>query len=477
MRLLFILLCLGFTVVSCKKENAIDEGEIAYLGGEVINPRDNKVIISKSDVILDTIILDKKNRFLYKISNLESGLYAFKLQAYHGVEFQLALLEPNDSIMFRLNTMDFDESLVFTGKGAKKNNYLINMFLKNEEDNKNVLSYSQLEPIPFEKRLDSLRATRKNNLNQFLSKYETSLLFKEIAKANIDYNYYLSKEIYPFAFYGDYEIKNIHKLPDNFYSYRKDIDYNNIVLKDYFTYYRFLRLHFKNLALTEHLKHSKDSSFERNSFGYNYLKLKLIDSLVTNPSIKNPLLSMSTLSYINNNNNTKELDSLLNFYYAKSTDTKSKDYIKNLVFSLEQVKTGKKIPNVALVNANNKEVFLQKIIKKPTVIYFWSFENESHFKESHLKIKELKQKYPEVDFVSINMDTPNIYKNNNILKQYQFGLENEFQFKNPKTAKYALAINPIVKTILVNKKGVIAEAHTNIFSVYFEEQLLGLLNR
>ena len=28
------------------------------------------------------------------------------------------VIEPNDSIMIRLNTLDFDESLVFTGQGA-----------------------------------------------------------------------------------------------------------------------------------------------------------------------------------------------------------------------------------------------------------------------------------------------------------------------------------------------------------------------
>ena len=38
--------------------------------------------------------------------------------------------------MFRLNTLDFDESLVFTGEGAKKNNYLINLFLEHEKEEK-----------------------------------------------------------------------------------------------------------------------------------------------------------------------------------------------------------------------------------------------------------------------------------------------------------------------------------------------------
>ena len=62
--------------------------------------------------------------------------------------------------------MDFDESLVYTGRGAKKNNYLINMYLKSEEDNKKVLKYSQLEPELFENHLDSLSAIRHINLTR-----------------------------------------------------------------------------------------------------------------------------------------------------------------------------------------------------------------------------------------------------------------------------------------------------------------------
>ena len=57
-----------------------------------------------------------------KFKNLKGGLYTFK----HGVEFQYIFLQPNDSLLLRLNTWDFDESLVFSGKGAEKNNLLIN---------------------------------------------------------------------------------------------------------------------------------------------------------------------------------------------------------------------------------------------------------------------------------------------------------------------------------------------------------------
>ncbi|MBU2938790.1 peroxiredoxin family protein [Lacinutrix sp. C3R15] len=477
MRVILPILLLTLTLFSCKKNVATNNGETAYIGGEIINPIDKQVVIYKENKVLDTILLDNKNRFLYKIEQVEDGLYTFKLKSQFGEEFQLALLESNDSIMIRLNTIDFDESLVYTGKGAKKNNYLINMFLENEAENDKILNYCQLEPKVFENKIDSIKQLKLKNLNTFIEKNATSALFKQIATGNINYSYYLSKEIYPFAYYGDNEIKNLQSLPDDFYNYRKHIDYNNTTLKEYFTYKTFLRYHIKNLALSEHLKKSKDTILNRNSFCYNLDKLKLIDSLITDQDIKNPLLSISSINYINNSKNIKQLDTFLAFYYSKSTDEKDKNHIKKLAHSLKQLEIGKPIPNVTLVNYKNQEIPLQKLINKPSVLYFWSKDYKSHLKESHTKVNELILKYPEVNFISVNIDDTNIRDNSRILKQYDFTSKNEYKFTNPKKAKETLAINPIIKVMLIDKKGKIIDPHTNLFSIAFEQQILGLLNQ
>ena len=42
--------------------------------------------------------------------------------------------------MLRLNTFDFDESLVYTGKGAKENNFLMDIYLLNEEEDEKIIS-------------------------------------------------------------------------------------------------------------------------------------------------------------------------------------------------------------------------------------------------------------------------------------------------------------------------------------------------
>ncbi len=136
------------------------------------------------------------------------------------------------------------------------------------------------------------------------------------------------------------------------------------------------------------------------------------------------------------------------------------------------------IPNVTLLNYKNEDLGLHALINKPSVIYFWSREYKSHFKESHNKVKDLKNKYPEVNFISINVDGgPNAKSNYKVLAQYNYSTNGEYQLKNPKEGKQALAINPIIKVMVIDKKGKIAEGHTNMFSIHFEEQLLGLLNK
>ena len=146
----FVGLIFVFLTLSC--ETTDKENNSTYFGGEIINPKSNFVLFLKDNKVVDTILLDKNNRFLKVYNSLKEGLYTFK----HGLEFQYIYLEPTDSILIRLNTWDFDESLVFSGKGSNKNEFLINLFLQNEKEEKQMYPYFNLEESDFERKLDSL---------------------------------------------------------------------------------------------------------------------------------------------------------------------------------------------------------------------------------------------------------------------------------------------------------------------------------
>ena len=209
-QLIFIsILCITLSGCNSKQTGC---GQ-AYIGGEIINPNDDYLVLYDNLAPIDTLYLDENNRFSRTIENLNSGLHSF----IHGGEYQVLILEPNDSIMLRLNTLDFDESLVFTGKGAKKNNYLINLFVAIEADDKAMYDLSKLEPEEFQIKLDSLRTDKHNELNIFIEKHPNSELFNKISKASIDFSYYSHKELYPFRHYGNYNLIDYKSLPEDFF--------------------------------------------------------------------------------------------------------------------------------------------------------------------------------------------------------------------------------------------------------------------
>lgn len=471
MKLYFYLIVILLSFFSCNKDNGQDD--YAFLGGEIINPNSNFVVLSKADMVIDTIPLDQNNRFVYKIMNLDPGMYTFS----HGSEIQTVLLEPHDSIMFRLNTLDFDESLVYTGEGAKKNNYLINEFLQNEIDEKQVFKLCQLDPTAFEKQIETIRNSKSERLKHFKNKYHTSALFDKIAQSNIDYSYYTSKEIYPFVNYSFNKRNVLNSLPKDFYNYRTNIEYNNVSFNEYLNYSSFLRSNFNNLALEKHFEHSKDKRFNSTSLCYNIDKLNIVDSLVSNPSIKNNLLYYFTISFLTKNKNIENDGPILQSFLSKSTDTKDKEILTNLVQSLNNLRPGAQFPNIKVVNSENAEFGINSLVSRPTAIYFWSHNFYDHFKESHRKVYELKNKYPEIDFIAINIDDNNYKTWINTLNRNRFPLQNEYKFKNPEESMHTLAIYPMTKVMIVDKDNTIVNSNTNMFANNFEEQLLGLINR
>lgn len=477
MKFFYWTILIAILLIGCKSDGNQNNGDYAYIGGEIINPIDDFVIISKSKKNLDTIKLDGNNRFLYKLNNLEAGLYSFKLRSPIGLEYQMILIEPKDSILFRLNTTDFDESLVYTGKGAKKNNYLIDEFLRNEKAEKKVFEYCQLDAVAYQKEIDSIKSYKLKKLKKFKNKYETSDLFDKIALSNIEYNYYFNKEVYPFVHYGGNKNNILNALPKDFYSYRTTINYNDNFQKDNFTYNTFLRSSFSNIALKEHYKHAKNDYFKSTDLCYNLDRLALIDSLITDNEIKEQLLYDYTMRFLHKSNSVKNNNAILNYYTRTSTNGDWKEKITQYTNTLNNLKTGNIFPEIKLLDTNNTETSFSEVINSLTVINFWSQAYYNHFKESQNKIKELKIKYPEVSFIVVNIDDYGFASPLKTLKRNRISLKDQYLFKNPKTSKEELAIYPMTKTFILDKNRRIVNSNTNIFARHFEEQLLGLINR
>ena len=458
----------------CKVDTS-SKGDIAFVGGEIINPKNKNVILYNPEgEVVDSLTLDVNNRFVYKIEKLESGLYSFT----HGGEYQLILLEPNDSVMFRLNTYDFDESLVFTGEGARKNNYLIETYLANEREEKRLMRYSKMEPEEFNAFIEERRQRDLTKFHTFVEDKLESDLFKSIVEANINYNCYADKEIYPFAYFGNNKLVHIKDLPEDFYAFRSEIDYNAQNLSHLYSYNRFLFSHIDNVAA--HIYYDNNphhSTFNRHNMPYNKSKLDLIDSMISNESIKNNLLKYKTRNYVSHNHTEADADEMLNYFLAKSTNEEDKESLKELVSSLKLLRQGNPIPSLDIISYDNTEHNLHAIVERPTIFYFWSSNSKSQFRSTHYKVKSLKRDFPDVDFVSINLNANDDKSWKSIINNYDFSKDNEYIFKYPNIARKVLAVNYLNKAIIVNKSGIILHPNVNIFKSDFNEVLGDLLQK
>jgi len=189
--------------------------DVTYIGGKILKKTSNEISILKDENLIRNIPVNDDGIFFSKLDDLEDGLYNF----IHLPEFQYLIIENGDSLVLRLNVLDFDESLVFTGKGSSKNNYLIDIFLKHEQEENFIKSKFNSNNSKFLKTVDSLLKIKNNNFIKFKNSNKTNKSTKLILEYAIKLPIYSSVETY---------ISNL-KNPLNsneIYKFRDDVDLN-----------------------------------------------------------------------------------------------------------------------------------------------------------------------------------------------------------------------------------------------------------
>lgn len=153
-RPLLSFLILPFLLASCSGGSG---DYSAYFNGQVKNPRLPYVLFCRNNKVLDTLKLDKENRFSIKFDSLTPGMYSFK----HDPDYQYVYFEKNDSISVFINADDFDRSIAFSGRGEQKNNFMMELFALNDEDRRNSYDIFSENYKSFTQHIDSDFANRK----------------------------------------------------------------------------------------------------------------------------------------------------------------------------------------------------------------------------------------------------------------------------------------------------------------------------
>ena len=457
--LLFVILSFA-ALTSCQKGFEANN-YVAYFGGEIINPQDNFVVFMKDNEVVDTIYLDKNNRFMHKFDSLAPGLYTFK----HNPEYQYVYFDKNDSLMVRVNTFDFDNSVVFCGRGDEKNNFLMELYLKNEADKSLMYDVFDRNVGQFIKNIDSSFAERKSFYLKKKAEIGWDENFDSIANASLVFHHITKKEIYPYA-HQFRKGENIRtNLPSSFYNHRKKVDFNSATLTNYSPYVKYVSVMLNNIALQ-----NNKQDLDENSLDNNIAKLNIIDTLIKNEKVRNVVLNNVAMMYLLEDQNMYNNQKFIERYLQLSTNKVQEKEISAIYNAVQNLKVGNILPKVELIDSKQKSFDIQNNIKKPTVLFFWTTPAASHITAAHRKVLELQKKYKNYDFIAINInDSETKWKN--ALKKHNLNFSKELHAVDFEEIRKLWVITKVHRVIILNANGTIKNGFADFFDVNFEQNL------
>lgn len=436
-----------------------------YFAGEIVNPTSEYVVLFSGDVAVDSAKLNTENRFSFTLDSIEEGLYHFN----HYPELQYVYLKEGDSLVIRLNTLYFDESLIFSGKGEEINNFLLERFLKHEEESTMIRSLYGLEGDAFEKKIDSLIHDGLSDLAELKKEGLLSKKEEKIGNASIVYHYDIYKEEYPFKHRRRTGHKPTSKLPQGFYDYRKELNFNDRDLTYLRPYYNYIINYVGNLSYMACKSNcGSHDTIVRNQLHFNKHKLKCIDSLVQEKELKDNLFRYVAIDYlVNVHDSQTNNQAFIDTFHALSENNRHMDEINSLYDGIQNLQPNKKMPDVSVSNIDGKLISLQDIIqgkKNKTVFYFWSGNDRSHFENIKNRVSQLSLEKPMYSFIGINIKTDEgnwraLVQNSGLDTTRQFRA-NDFEILTK-----ALIVFPLNKCIITEDDEIV-DAFANIYQSF-----------
>ncbi|MCK0159778.1 TlpA family protein disulfide reductase [Allomuricauda sp. F6463D] len=448
------------TLLSCS-DSSVNNSSV-FFGGEIVNPTSEYVVLYHNDSYVDSVKLDDKNRFSFLLENIDEGLYHFD----HAPELQYIYFSKGDSILARLNTVEFDESLVYSGRGSDINNFLIEIFLENENEEALITSFYTLEPETFSKKIDSLHTLKAKQLEELAIGNQLSTRALAMAEASIDYNTYITKEKYPFYHKKKTGEEIIHELGDDFYGYRKNIDLNNKDLTYFRPYFDFMKWHFGNLSFMNCIdKCSTDKKPVSDRLHFNKHKLALVDSLVEQAELRDILFRNVAMDYLlREHNPSEEASAFIDSFKSLSSNSEHQREIDLLYTGIVNLQPNTTLPNIKLKDFEDNEVTLKDLAKnnKNTVFYFWTAEQKRHFQNVKEHISSLEIKYPHYNFVGINLRT-NFTQWKQLMDEHKLDADNQFYGENFKELQMAMIIDGLNKCVIA-KDSIVVDGFANLYT-------------
>ena len=444
---LFSLSLLLLGLAGCSKSY---KRTATYFGGKITNPKSDNVILYSMDKAIDTFFIDKNNKFIGALNDIEEGLFYF----VHGNENQYIYLEPLDSLVLSLNTWEFDESLVFSGDGAERNNILIDCFLQFEKDKKLFYNYNGLTSKDFKNKVDSLITLKQNTYLEYAENHPNETdNFKNILKVALTFPIYSRIESYPNSHAKKMNINEFPKTPNSFYNFREDIDRNDESLMYYSPYTNYINKYLYNITYAKGHKPMQ----QKFSSEFTVDLLKTIDDNIDSEISKNAFLKQTLVSHFYSKStcevNTEEFE----VFFELSSNEEDKNIIRKLLEDNSVVHTNHEISNFTIKDFNNTNQQIHSIIKdKNSFLLFW---NPEYISKQYIRsrINFLETRYPKIQFLTFRIDG----NKNDIIEK--LNIKNQFYIDSSSDANKFLT-SKMTRTILINKDGIVTNGYASISS-------------
>ena len=449
-----------FILIGCNPNKKAIAG--IFLGGQIINPSSRDVTLYQGSKVIDMLDLNDDFKFQRKYDSLKNGIY--KLE--HLPEYQTVLLEEADSLWIRINATAFNESIVFSGIGATKNNFLIDLYLKQEEEVDFLSTKYSSNQVIFKKIIDSLVFEKKTSWIKMDSINNLSPIAQKVTQAAYIYPYASIRERYALLRSSKWT-----EVGDSlFFSYRKFLNYgdNDLAFFDPYVNYILNYISQKALKVGEPYFKAKETT------SFNIRRLEILDKKISGKLLRNNLARAIAFEEILKFKNQTEHDLFIQYY---ATVNSSKDYLREVIAlhqDINKMNDGKPLPKVLLQNSERKTVNSASLAYgKPTVIYFWSQTQMNQYRNTLNRLNKLKSTYPNIRFIGICIQPFNALTDQ-VQKMMGLNTNNQFALIDFDKASKAWVLTLLNKSIALNKSGFIVEGFGNFYDIEFEKVLKGL---
>ena len=439
MKKTILLITIIIIFISCKNEKLKD---YVILSGKIENPNSDSILIfNRNQDLVKIIKLQKDNTFKDTLDVTE-GYYSLS----DGKESTQIYLKPKFDLNLSINTKEFDESIVYNGKGANENNYLAKKFLLEESFGKLRYYgyYAKLSEKEFLKLTDSLYNVQMKMLYSFPNLDKDFIFIESKSLEFVKMDKYSNFETMKRFVTGNKDFKVSENYPDPF----KDIDLSNekLLISPYYLFY-----------VRSYLRKILNKNFNKNSDADYILQyVKTIKKEIKNDKIKEELI----YNYGKQNlNYTNKLDSVYNLIKYSLTKEKYLKTIKEKYEKLKRIEKGAVSPTFELKDINGNIVSLRQLKGKLVYIDIWATWCMPCIKEiPSLKKLEKHFKGKDIQFVSIcKSDTKKRWKE--MVEQKKLGGIQLFAEDNNLQFFKDYSVEGIPRFILIDKEGKIIDAN------------------